>query len=904
MDGGEPMVGRDDELRMLTAALEQTAKGSAAVVVVQGAAGIGKTRLLGELVGEARRRGLRSFRGAARAFGSDRPLGPVIDSLRPVTELHGVPQGVDDAEDAVEQLAMQGPLVLALDDLHWADPESLVAIHRLAWRVDLPILLVLARRPVSDGGGSLETMLHDLPETTVRMQLDPLPPNAVTELASDRLGAPPGRQLTAHLARAGGNPLFILELLAGLRDSGDVRVRDGFADAVAPLVPDGLRKAILRRVGQLGSDAADVLRAAAIAGASFTSTDIVAITRREPSEVVRQLTTAIGAGFVTADGSEFGWSHDLVRDALYEEQPPALRRSAHLLLADALSRNGSRTRAALHLARGATSAAPDTVDLLVETARAIGSDAPTTASELFDRAAQLVGEASESARLQLESVPYRVLAGDSAGALALIGELKVRRVAGLDPVPLLRAELPLLTLAGRMEELAERAGALLVAAPAGSPHLAEARAYAAAASATLGQDAVAQDHARRLLETDAVDSQPFSTTLAHRVLATVSGNRGDLLGAVAHYGEAVASARTRGRAASDLVYLAAAESLADRRADAETTFGFALEAVQASGIQQSLVEYHWFLGVHLAGLGRWDDALAELATSRSLAAETGAPGTRGLVADPTAWILWVRGDNEGAARAIRSAPAELAIGRALDRWLPGLQILVDGDGTLDAWCEELLGRGHLPDLRLIGRSLAHRARSEGGRTTGRLASLTEECLRVAGDVGSVEVASLLVRSILTDDVDLLRAAFERAPQAERPLLLADVAAELGVALLRRGDGGEECRRSLEQASDIWATVGAVRLEAELAATARSLGLSRGARGPRVRATSGWDALTPTERRVSELVIKGLTNTEIGARLFTSKGTVATHLRSIFRKLAISSRAELAAEVARRISSDQ
>jgi DNA-binding CsgD family transcriptional regulator len=236
--------------------------------------------------------------------------------------------------------------------------------------------------------------------------------------------------------------------------------------------------------------------------------------------------------------------------------------------------------------------------------------------------------------------------------------------------------------------------------------------------------------------------------------------------------------------------------------------------------------------------------------------------------------------------------------------LPGLQILVDGDGTLDAWCEELLGRGHLPDLRLIGRSLAHRARSEGDRTTGRLASLMEECLRVAGDVGSVEVASLLVRSILTDDVDLLRAAFERAPQAERPLLLADVAAELGVALLRRGDGGEECRRSLEQASDIWATVGAVRLEAELAATARSLGLSRGARGPRVRATSGWDALTPTERRVSELVIKGLTNTEIGARLFTSKGTVATHLRSIFRKLAISSRAELAAEVARRISSDQ
>jgi DNA-binding CsgD family transcriptional regulator len=103
---------------------------------------------------------------------------------------------------------------------------------------------------------------------------------------------------------------------------------------------------------------------------------------------------------------------------------------------------------------------------------------------------------------------------------------------------------------------------------------------------------------------------------------------------------------------------------------------------------------------------------------------------------------------------------------------------------------------------------------------------------------------------------------------------------------------------LREALEIYATLGATRDEARVARRLRALGVKTGARGPRKRALAGWESLTAAEQRVSLLVPEGLTNAEIGARLFISGRTVSTHLAHIFRKLEISSRSELAAIVVR------
>jgi len=235
------LLGRDTELTALSALLAEAAGGRARVAFVEGEAGIGKSRLLAEVVAHANGAGFTVLAGCAHEFERDRPFGPIIEALglsRNSTDpqatagsllLVGNGAGADVPAyaqfpelrfrllevvlDLVERLAMSGPVLLAIEDLHWADPSTLLVIDHLARRLgDLPVAVLATLRP-SPGSSALEHLIENLvPRHARRLFLDPLDEPAVSGLVAEIVGAVPGPGLIALVRSAAGNPFFIAEL--------------------------------------------------------------------------------------------------------------------------------------------------------------------------------------------------------------------------------------------------------------------------------------------------------------------------------------------------------------------------------------------------------------------------------------------------------------------------------------------------------------------------------------------------------------------------------------------------------------------------------------------------------------------------------------------------------------------
>ena len=262
--------GREAELRALGDAVQRVACGHPAVVLVEGEAGIGKTRLLAETLAGARARGLQVVTGRAQELERTRPFGVLADALactptstdprrRAIAALLGTQvgdrgpltvtsdpglqfQAVDAFGDLVEALAVTGPLVAGLDDLQWADPSSLLTLGTLPGRLaNLPVAVVGCLR-ASPRPAELERALAALDGGGARrLFLGPLAQDAVAGLVADVLAAEPGERLLAEVAGAGGNPLFVSELVGALRQEGAIKLAGGGAELAARALPTTLR---------------------------------------------------------------------------------------------------------------------------------------------------------------------------------------------------------------------------------------------------------------------------------------------------------------------------------------------------------------------------------------------------------------------------------------------------------------------------------------------------------------------------------------------------------------------------------------------------------------------------------------------------------------------------------------
>ena len=936
--------GREAEVAVLSGALDRVASGRRAVVLIEGEAGIGKTRLLDAALENARGRGMqvaagraeeleqtRPFGAVAHAFGCSRsshdPRRAVIGELlatggdgerNPITVTSdpGLRFRVVDAlADLVEELALSGPLVIGVDDLQWADPSSLLTLSALSRRVEyLPVGLIACFRP-TPRSPELDRLDASLASAGGRyLSLGGLTEQAVTDLVADAVAAVPGRGLLAGISGAAGNPLFVTELLAALAQEGLIETSGGRAEVAQVTLPPTMRLTILRRLSFLSDDTLHALRAASILGSSFTMSDLSVTMARSALELFQVLAEGITGRVLEEDGDRLRFRHDLIRDALYEDLPPAIRRGLHREAGQRLARAGTPAlQVAEHLARGAGPGDTEAISWLTRAAREAAARSPDVAADLVGRAIGLMQAADPGRdRLLAEHAGSLMLAGRVPDALDACRRLLDRHHdPGIDgPVRIslghallaqgqVRDALPELERAGQSPALsiAERGAA---------------QAWAGFTRISLGDLDGALALAEQARSAVAPAGDPQTTSIAMSTVARISESRGHLRDALQIAEEAVRLADespdrlghrfpvcvTRGRILIEL----------DRPQEARTALSAGLRICEDLGVRWALATHQVYLAYGRFIAGEWDDAIAELEASLKLAEEIGEIYSLVYAYGLLARISLHRNDLSRAREAAAAADRNLAgwgSGHSMTwvAWPRALILEAGGNpgqalgamASLWDWC---VSSGFALEYPALGPDLVRLALTAGDLGRARQASAAVAEVAAGNNLAWMTGEALRCQGLIEDDTEILQAAADAHARGSRPLRLALACEDAGSAFARHGDA-ERARPLLEQAAGLYERLGAARDLVRAEATLREAGIRRGRRGPRGRPQFGWPSLTPTECSIADLVAEGLSNPQIGKRLYISHRTVQTHLAHVFAKLDISSRAQLAAELARR-----
>jgi DNA-binding CsgD family transcriptional regulator/tetratricopeptide (TPR) repeat protein len=936
--------GREAEQRVLGEALDRVASGSLAVLLIEGEAGIGKTRLLKEGLAGAAARGMQVAAGGAEELERSRPFGLLAGAFgcvpasgdprraaigallsargssgkSPVTVTSdpGLQFRVVDAfGDLVEALALSGPVVIGLDDLQWADPSSSVTLAAMGRRLaDLPVGIIGCFRP-TPRPAEPDGAMRALEAAGARhLALSPLGTEAVSDLVWETVAAEPGPGLLAEIAGASGNPLFVTELLAALVQEGAIHVIEGRAEVDVATLPPTLRLTILRRLSFLPEDTLQVLQAASILGSGFSLTDLALISGRPGIGLTAALTEAIRAHVIEDDGVHLRFRHDLIRDSIYQDLPASLRQGLHRDAAVRLAHSGAPSlRVAEHFARGASEGDGEAIGWLTRAAWEAAPGSPAAAAGLLDQAVTLMRPADpDRDRLMAERAGHLMLAGRITDAETTCRRLLDRRhdpaIEGATRICLGHA---LLAQSRHRDGLAEMERA------AESPLLtdaeqATARAWASFARLSLGDLDGAASAAGQAVSAASAAGDPMSASIATTALATISQLRGQFADALRISDDALRLAdESLARQGQQYpVHIARGSILTqlDRLEEARATLHAGRRINEERGVRWPLPSFGVYLGIERFTAGEWDDALAELESSLELAEETGETYSVIPAHVLMSLIRFHRDDLSGAAAAVAAADRELA-----DRdppyhiewaaWPRSLLQEASGQSaraltTMTAFWEQTARQGISVDCPVVGADLIRLAIADGDT---RLARQVAEAV---GDVASrnnlpwLRGTALRCQGLAENDVHALVAAAGAYADASRPLELALASEDAAMALVRQGDA-ERARPLLDQAIAVFERLGADRGLARANAILRRAGVRRGVRGPRQRPRFGWQSLTPTELTVSGLVADGLSNPQIGERLYISRRTVQTHLAHVFAKLDIASRAQLAAEVTRR-----
>jgi len=300
--GSEVFVGRTGELGELERALEAARAGTGETVLVAGEAGIGKTRLASELTGRARGAGFEVFVGRSiDLVGTELPYQPFAEALRPLGEPWRAARRAAGSQLGVfeETLALltgraaAAPVLLVLEDLHWADTSTLDLVVFLAHNLhERPVLLLATCRaddPAS--AGRMRRLAEGVRRSgsALVLELGPLGRDELTALLAARAGASlPPAVADGIVARSEGNPFFAEELLAAAGDGGGE-------------IPRGLRDLLLQRVARLGHPAQALLRLAAAAGREVRYPLLRAITELAEEELRHSLRQVVEHGILVAE---------------------------------------------------------------------------------------------------------------------------------------------------------------------------------------------------------------------------------------------------------------------------------------------------------------------------------------------------------------------------------------------------------------------------------------------------------------------------------------------------------------------------------------------------------------------------------------------------------------------------
>ena len=931
-----PMIGRSEQLDTLLGLLEAVADGPRRVAVVEGEAGIGKSRLLAAALDAALARGFRVLTAKARELEQSVPFAALADALdvrKPLEVAEraevarllfgepgsaGPPVALVDASQQrlrlleavvslVEKYSLEKPVVLAIEDLHWADSASLLGFEFLARRLFAqPILLVATLRPVPLRGELDRAVDALLAEGGLHLELGPLTGDEVAALAEWAVGAPPTARLLSVAEAAGGNPLFLTELVSTLRSGNAIEISGGRADIRQRLLPPPLRLLVLKQLAGLPADTLDVLRVASILGSVFSVTDLSAVLDRPTTALMQSLVEARRARFLGDAGDDLAFRHELVRDAIYYDLPPPVRRALHLQAGRALAdRAAAPALVASHLSRSASSGDSQAVQWL----RRAGSDAlqgaPSVAVDLFGRARELTARSNpEYAVVTAELVAALAWSGLLDDAETVAGEVLGQPGQG-DAEKSMRIVLAEAMVArGRVWDARREMDRLLEHLSDCDPERGRALAFGAWTRIFTGDlsGALARCDLALAAADEAGDEGARAAALCGKSITALFC--GDMQGAVQQGREAIRRTiadptRHLDRYPAQL-FLGMALFESDAADEADQTLREGLRHSEDMGLALHAPFYHAELGLQGFFTGRWDDASAELEVAIAAAGDQ-QPGAA-ILARSVLAIIAIHRDQLGIAEdLIVAAEVEhdrtgAALGLDTLRWARGLLGEATGDGSgvdalTKAW--EHPEAKSATELVRVGPDVIRLALASGSI---ELASSVVAVVGKAADRNPAQVwraAALRSRGLHGDEPDALleSATLYRlgARPVERALVSEDAATLLGE--LGRAD---EAILLLTDAMTIHQGLDAARGLARTRAALRRLGVRSGRRTPHRMHRTGWDSLTNTEHDVVRLATKGLTNAEIGRRLFISRRTVETHLAHIFAKLALRSRVQLAA----------
>ena len=958
------LVGRDHELGELDVALDQLAGGEPWFVQISGEPGIGKSRLLAELCRRGEDRGFLVLEGRAAEFERDIPFGLIVDalndylaSLEPamlraldddaLSEIGSIlpslprPESVgsrppgEGAEryrlhyairSVLERLTRRQPLVLALDDVHWADAGSVEVLSHLLRRFRGPLLMAVAFRQ------SPPRLLAQL-EGTARAGVGTL--LALMPLSGEDAQSLIARDVDpAHRSRlyreSGGNPFYIEQLAR----SGSPRRRSERAapDSSPEAVPRAVIAAIEEELRGISRQSRVTLRSAAVAGDPFEPELVGAIAEQDVATVFAAFDELLELDLIrpTATPRRFRFRHPIVRRAVYDSTPGGWRIGAHARASAALEAAHAPVSArAHHVETFATPGDEDALELLVHAAREAAPRAPDAAGRWLIAATRLLPPHADVQRRQwllVEASSATLLAGSYDLALEILAEA----TGLLDS-----------------EQVAERGRLVARTAFARrmSGHPLQSRSLVTQTLEGLDDDSVVALNLTLELALDHYWRGQF--TQMHEVASQVldkardkaRGRYANLLtscgGALASIAStalsrptealselAMATAAYTALPDDELVdhieicgYLAQAASALERFDDALDCARRGLRLAQETG-QGPYISGHLLLQANaLVMKGRITEAAAAAETATDAAVLTG--NDQFIV-----WALWsdamVCTSTGDAARALASAREALARSAHLtETFFSSLShlhlaaaLLAIGDAA--AARTELSAFEAGPDQRLLdlrgghGWELLIRIQLALGELTAAAESAETAVARARGTALPQRTAAALLTKatvlLAQDDASgalgFASEAIELADGAGNPVLAARGRGVLGTALARTGDEKRGIAE-LEAAERVLSGCGAMREADAAARELRRLG-HRGRRRASVAASGTATAplapLSPREQEVAALVAAGKRNRDVASALFVTEKTVESHLARIYDKLGVHSRVALAAIV--------